>query len=76
LSTTGKLFGEVVLKIVQRHTEERGLLYASQFGFHARHSKTLQCMRLTDDVTLNFNNNMSRAAVFLDIENMAPWLAI
>jgi hypothetical protein len=25
-------------------------------------------MRLTDPVTLNFNNNMSTAAVFLDIE--------
>jgi hypothetical protein len=25
-------------------------------------------MRLTDHVTLNFNNNMSMAAVFLDIE--------
>jgi hypothetical protein len=25
-------------------------------------------MRLTDHVTLNFNNNMSTAAVFLDIE--------
>jgi hypothetical protein len=44
------------------------LLSASQFGFRARHSTTLQCMRLTDHVTLNFNNNMSTAAVFLDIE--------
>jgi hypothetical protein len=25
-------------------------------------------MRLTENVTLNFNNNMSMAAVFLDIE--------
>jgi hypothetical protein len=67
LSTTGKLF-EKVLKIVQRHTEERGLHNACQFGFRAHHSTTLQCMRLTDLVTLNFNNNMSTPAVFLDIE--------
>jgi hypothetical protein len=33
LSTTGKLFENVILKIVQRHIEERGLLHASQFGF-------------------------------------------
>jgi hypothetical protein len=38
-------------------------------------------MRLTDLVTLNFNSNMSMAAVFLDMErafeyNMAPWIAI
>jgi hypothetical protein len=67
LPTTGKLFEEVILKIVQRHIEDKGLLNASQFGFRARHSRTSQCMRLTDHVTLNFNNNMSMAAVFLDI---------
>jgi hypothetical protein len=56
------------LKIVQRHVEEKRLLNASQFGFRARHSTTLQCVRLTDHVTLNFNNNMSTTAVFLDFE--------
>jgi hypothetical protein len=68
LSTTGNLFEKVILKIVQKHTEERCLLNAGQFGFRARHSTTLQCMRLTDHVTLNFNNKISTAAVFLDIE--------
>jgi hypothetical protein len=29
---------------------------------------TLQYMRLADHVTLNFNNNMSTAPVFFDIE--------
>jgi hypothetical protein len=68
LSTTGKLFDKIILKIVQRHVEERDLLNTSQCGFRARHSTTLQCMRLVDHVTLNFNNNVSTAAVFLDIE--------
>jgi hypothetical protein len=66
LSTMGKLFENIILKIVQRHNEERGLLNASQFCFRAHHSMTLQCMRLMD-VTLHFNNNMCMAAVFLDI---------
>jgi hypothetical protein len=39
-----------------------------QFGLRAGHSTALQCMSLTDHVILNFNNNMSTAAVFLDIE--------
>jgi hypothetical protein len=65
---TGKLFEKVILKIVQRHIEKRDLLNASQFGFRARHSMTLQCVRLTDHMTLNFNNNISMAVVFFDIE--------
>jgi hypothetical protein len=64
----GKLFEKVILKTLQKHTDGRDLLNASQFGFCARHTTTLQCVRLTDHVTLNFNNKMSMAAVFLDIE--------
>jgi hypothetical protein len=56
-----------ILKIIQK-PEERNLLNSSQFGFRADHSTTLQYMRLADHVTLNFNNNMSMAAVFLNIE--------
>jgi hypothetical protein len=68
LFTTGKLFEKVILKIVQKHIQERGLLNASHFGFSALHSTTLRFMRLTDHVTLNYNNNMSTAAMFMDIE--------
>jgi hypothetical protein len=68
LPTTGKLFEKVILQSLKKHIDEKGLLNASQFGFRARHSTTLQLMRLTDHVTLNFNNKMSTAAVFLDIE--------
>jgi hypothetical protein len=59
LSTTGKLYGKNCLKIFKDLLQKR-LLNASQFGFRARHSRTLQCMRLTDHVTLNFNNNVSQ----------------
>jgi hypothetical protein len=68
LSSTGKVFDKVILEILKRHIEEKNLLNANQFGFRARHSTTLQYMRLEDHVTLNFNYNMSTAAVFLDIE--------
>jgi hypothetical protein len=68
LSVTGKQFEKVILKTVQWHIEERSLLNANQFGFRARHSTTLQCMRPTDHVILNSNYNTSTAAVFLDIE--------
>jgi hypothetical protein len=57
----GKLFEKVILKMVQSHIEVRNLLKASQSGFCALNSTTLQCMRLTDHMTLNFNKNMSKA---------------
>jgi hypothetical protein len=57
----------VILQLLQEHIVERRLLNASQFGFRARHSTTLQCMRLGVNVTLNFNNKMSTAPVSLEI---------
>jgi hypothetical protein len=68
LTATGKLFIKVVLKAVQKHIEKRGLLNTSQFGFHACHSTTLQCMRLMNHVIRNFNDKMSTATVLLDIK--------
>jgi hypothetical protein len=59
LSTTSKLFDKVILKMVGSYNELRDLLNASQSGFRARHSVTLRFMRLTDYVTLSFNNEMS-----------------
>jgi hypothetical protein len=40
--STSKLFEKIVLQIFQKHIGERNLLNASQFGFRARHSTTLQ----------------------------------
>jgi hypothetical protein len=64
----GKLFEKAFLKIVQRHIKGNSILNVCQFDFCACHSMTLQCMRLIDYVTLNFNNNMFMAAVFLAIK--------
>jgi hypothetical protein len=66
-TVSGKLFKIVILQIVQRNTEE-SLLHASQVGFRPCLSTPLQHMKLMDHVSLNFNNNMYMAAVFLDIE--------
>jgi hypothetical protein len=63
----GKLFDKLILRTIHKHTEERNLLIASQFGFRTGHSTTLQYMRLADNITLNFNNNILTGAVFLDI---------
>jgi hypothetical protein len=39
LSTTGKLFEKVILKTVQRHIEERGLLNVSQYISYSHNSR-------------------------------------
>jgi hypothetical protein len=59
--------------MVRSHIEVGGLLNASKLGFRAHHSTPLQCMRLTDHIS--FNNNLSTAAVFLNIEKAfdATW---
>jgi hypothetical protein len=67
LSTTGKLFKKIILKILKSHIVDGGLPNASQFGFLAHQSMTSQCIRLTGHVTLNFNSNIS-TTVFLNIE--------
>jgi hypothetical protein len=62
--TTDKQFEKVILKIVQRHPVKRSCFNAHQFDFRVRHRTTLT----NHDVTLNFNNNMSKTAAFLDIK--------
>jgi hypothetical protein len=67
LSTSGKLFEQLILRTIQNHIEEN-LLTVSYFCVQAHHSMTIQTMRLANRVTENFNNNLSMNAVFLDIE--------
>jgi len=67
LSVMGKLLKKAILKIVQRHIKENNLLHECQFGFRAHHDMTLQCIKLADHETQNFNNSMPTAVVFLDI---------
>jgi hypothetical protein len=56
LLLTGNVFEKIILNIVKRHIGGRNVLNASQFVSRARHSTTLQCMMLTDHVTLNLQH--------------------
>jgi S-ribosylhomocysteine lyase LuxS involved in autoinducer biosynthesis len=53
---------------IRKHIEKHNLLNASQLGFRSGHIMTFQCIMLEDHIALNLNNKMSRAALFLDIE--------
>jgi len=68
LYTTGKLFQNFTLKKFQRQGEESNFLNVRHLSFRAPQSTKLQCISLTDHVTLKFIINVSMPAVFLDIE--------
>ena len=58
------LFEKVILKFVRRNSEEITFLNARKCVLRARHDM-MQCVRLTDCVTLNFYN-APNMAVFMD----------
>jgi hypothetical protein len=51
-----------------RLATKRSIYRENQYYLQGTRSALYPYMRLTVHVTLNFNNNMSTAAVFLDIE--------
>jgi hypothetical protein len=55
LDTVGKLFEKILLTMVLRELNERGLLRDEQFGFRPKHSTTLQLARLVERVNRNFD---------------------
>jgi len=63
LSTTAKMFEKALLRVFHRHIEECNIINQFHFGFRPRHRKTLQYIRLTDDVTFIFNKNLFTADV-------------
>lgn len=64
----GKRFEELILGTIQIHIDESNLPTTSSLAFeHTTEICTFQYTGLIDHDTLNFNNNTSVAAVFLDI---------
>jgi Reverse transcriptase (RNA-dependent DNA polymerase) len=68
LPGTGKVFEKIVLTRLLDHENEQPILKNQQFGFRARHSTTLQVLRITETISLRFNENKSTAMTLLDIE--------
>jgi ethanolamine utilization protein EutQ (cupin superfamily) len=62
----GQTFRETNLK-KSPETYRQKKFSASRFGFRTSHRPAIHCIMLTDLVTLDFNNNMPTAAMFLDM---------
>jgi hypothetical protein len=66
LDTTGKLFENILLRILSEITRS-GFLRDEQFGFRPKHSTSLQLARLVERVTRNFGEKRLTDTVFLDV---------
>jgi hypothetical protein len=68
LPVIGKIFEKMILTRLMEWEEEQKIFRPQQFGFRARHSTTQQILRITETVSLRFNNDKSTALTLLDIE--------
>jgi exonuclease III len=68
LPTIGKIFEILILERLKEFEEEKKILKNQQFGFRSRHSTSQQILRITETISLRFNENKSTAMTLLDIE--------
>ena len=68
LPTMGKVFEKLVLIKLINFEENNNIIIPEQFGFRSAHSTTQQVLRITENIALNFNNNLSTGMTLLDIE--------
>jgi hypothetical protein len=68
LPTVGKIFEKLLLSRMLEFESENQILINQQFGFRSKHSTTQQVLRITETVSLRFNENKSTAMTLLDIE--------
>ena len=65
METIGKLFEKILLSRILHEVNVRGLLRNEQFGFHPRHSTSLQLARLVERITRIFGEKRLTGAIFL-----------
>lgn len=68
LPTIGKIFEKLILSRMSEFESENQILKNQQFGFRSKHSTTQQVLRITETISLRFNENKSTAMTLLDIE--------
>lgn len=68
LNCLGKLFEKIVSDRFLQFLEENQIIVNHQFGFRRNHSTVHQILRLTEKISLDFNQDLSSAMVTLDVE--------
>jgi len=66
LDTKVKLFEILILKRLKSYVSPS--IQPKQYAFRPEHSKTIQLIKLVDDLVINFNRKVRTSAIFLDFE--------
>lgn len=68
LSCIGKIFERLILSQIIKFLNSKKVLINQQFGFRSGHSTTKQLIRLLEQISFDFNNDLSTGMVCLDVE--------
>lgn len=67
LNTMSKALEAIFCEFFDEFLVKNGLYDKDQFGFRFKHSTVQQILRVTEHITLQFNQNRNTGAVFLDV---------
>ena len=68
LSCIGKVFEKLLLERLKTFEDEEKIFIPNQFGFRNSHSTIHQVIRITEQISRNFNTKKSTGMVLLDVE--------
>lgn len=68
LNCVGKVFEALILTKLLEYADDNSILINQQFGFRYGHSTVQQILRLIEEISFDFNKDISSGLVLLDIE--------
>jgi hypothetical protein len=68
LSCIGKLFERLILSQIIQFLSSNKILINQQFGFRSGHSTSHQILRIIEEISMDFNRDISTGMVCLDVE--------
>lgn len=67
LSYISKLFERLLRTRLTKYIKALNIITSHQFGFPSQHDTTSQLVRITEHITLHYNNRGHAIATFLDV---------
>jgi hypothetical protein len=67
ISCLGKILEKILLQRLSDFEREQNIIIPQQFGFRSEHSTVQQIMRIVENATFGFNQNLSTGLMLLDL---------